>query len=399
MPEVPMIFNKQSTAVSGPGAAIWRPKDSVELDYEGELGVVIGKRCRRVPKDKAATVIAGYTIVNDVSVRDWQARSATTTMGKSWDTHCPMGPYIVTTDEVPDPHRLDLKTWVNGELRQNSNTKHLIFNCFDIVEHLSTAFTLEPGDVIATGTPSGVILGMDPKIWLKPGDVVRIAIDQLGVLENPVVAEPASTVQYSCRRCRQGAALQCAVSQGTVPDEPYDANTGRGAHGGAVRLLRCHGEVWALLRCGAQCCHGRLAPDRHCLDGPGPGGLSPLARHHLRSFSRQSVGRRASAGGVWDRDGEYAGGAGRHHAPPAPGRVQSCSRPPPGCPGPDARRYDRLNWMQEQRHLELHRGAPEFIQSRRIEVLPCDIGPNHAPNGATLPHTVGQLLRSPSGIL
>jgi len=196
MPQVPMIFNKQSTAVIGPGAAIWRPKDSVELDYEGELGVVIGKRCRRVPKDKAATVIAGYTIVNDVSVRDWQARSATTTMGKSWDTHCPMGPYIVTTDEVPDPHRLDLKTWVNGELRQHSNTKHLLFNCFDIVEHLSTAFTLEPGDVIATGTPSGVILGMDPKIWLKPGDVVRIAIDQLGVLENPVVDEPAGTVQY-----------------------------------------------------------------------------------------------------------------------------------------------------------------------------------------------------------
>jgi 2-keto-4-pentenoate hydratase/2-oxohepta-3-ene-1,7-dioic acid hydratase in catechol pathway len=196
MPEVPMIFNKQSTAVIGPGAAIWRPKDSIELDYEGELGVVIGKRCRRVPRDKAATVIAGYTIVNDVSVRDWQARSATTTMGKSWDTHCPIGPYIVTTDEVSDPHRLDLKTWVNGELRQNSNTKHLIFNCFDIVEHLSTAFTLEPGDVIATGTPSGVILGMDPKIWLKPGDVVRIAIDQLGVLENPVVDEPTYTVQY-----------------------------------------------------------------------------------------------------------------------------------------------------------------------------------------------------------
>jgi 2-keto-4-pentenoate hydratase/2-oxohepta-3-ene-1,7-dioic acid hydratase in catechol pathway len=196
MSEVPMIFNKQSTAVTGPGGAIWRPKDSVELDYEGELGVVIGKRCRRVPKDQAASVIAGYTIVNDVSVRDWQARSATTTMGKSWDTHCPMGPCIVTTDEVSDPHCLDLKTWVNGALRQNSNTKHLIFNCFDIVEHLSTAFTLEPGDIIATGTPSGVILGMNPKIWLKPGDVVRIAIDQLGVLENPVVDEPAGTVQY-----------------------------------------------------------------------------------------------------------------------------------------------------------------------------------------------------------
>lgn len=196
MPKVPMIFNKQATSVTGPGGAIWRPKDSVELDYEGEFGVVIGKRCRRVPKAQAAAVIAGYTIVNDVSVRDWQMRSATTTMGKSWDTHCPLGPSIVTPDEVPDPHVLDLKTWVNGELRQNSNTKHLIFNCFDIIEHLSTAFTLEAGDVIATGTPSGVILGMDPKVWLKAGDVVRIAIDKLGVLENPVVDEPGNTARY-----------------------------------------------------------------------------------------------------------------------------------------------------------------------------------------------------------
>lgn len=196
MPTVPMIFNKQSTAVTGPGGAIYRPHDSEQLDYEGELGVVIGTRCRRVPKDRAASVIAGYTIVNDVSVRDWQMRSATTTMGKSWDTHCPLGPYIVTTDEVTDPHQLDLRTWVNGSLRQQSNTKHLIFDCFDIVAHLSTAFTLEPGDVIATGTPSGVILGMDPKIWLKPGDVVRIAIERLGVLENPVVDEPDSTVRY-----------------------------------------------------------------------------------------------------------------------------------------------------------------------------------------------------------
>lgn len=196
LPKVQMIFNKQATAACGPGDGIHRPQDSDHLDYEGELGIVIGKRCRRVPKDKAVSVIAGYTIVNDVSVRDWQMRSATTTMGKSWDTHCPFGPYIVTTDEVPDPHVLDLKTWVNGELRQNSNTKNLIFNCFDIIEHLSTAFSLEPGDLIATGTPSGVILGMDPKVWLKPGDVVRIAIDKLGVLENPVIAEPENTTQY-----------------------------------------------------------------------------------------------------------------------------------------------------------------------------------------------------------
>ena len=195
-PEIPMIFNKQSTSATGPRDVIHRPKDSDQLDYEGELGIVIGKRCRRVPKDKARQVIAGYTIVNDVSVRDWQFRSATTTMGKSWDTHCPMGPYLVTADEVPDPHSLDLRTWVNGELRQSSNTKYLIFNCFDIVEHLSTAFTLEPGDVIPTGTPSGVVLGMDPRVWLQPGDVVRIAIDRLGEIENEVVAEPDDTVVY-----------------------------------------------------------------------------------------------------------------------------------------------------------------------------------------------------------
>ena len=195
-PDVPMIFNKQSTSVTGSRDVIHRPKDSDQLDYEGELGIVIGKRCRRVPKDKARQVIAGYTIVNDVSVRDWQFQSATTTMGKSWDTHCPMGPYLVTADEVIDPHTLDLRTWVNGELRQSSNTKYLIFDCFDIVAHLSTAFTLEPGDVIPTGTPSGVILGMNPKVWLKPGDVVRIAIDRLGEIENEVIAEPDSTVLY-----------------------------------------------------------------------------------------------------------------------------------------------------------------------------------------------------------
>ncbi|MGQ4809148.1 putative protein YisK [Candidatus Entotheonellaceae bacterium PAL068K] len=196
IPKTPMIFNKQSTAVTGPRDAIHCPKDSEQLDYEGELGIVIGKRCRRVPKDKAVDVMAGYTIVNDVSVRDWQMRSATTTMGKSWDTHCPMGPYIVTTDEVPEPHGLDLRTWVNDDLRQASNTAQLIFNCFDIVEYLSTAFTLEPGDVIATGTPSGVGLGMQPRVWLKPGDVVRIAIDRLGAIENRVIAEPDDTVVY-----------------------------------------------------------------------------------------------------------------------------------------------------------------------------------------------------------
>ena len=196
VPTVPVIFNKQSTAVTGPQGVIYLPKESDELDYEGEFAFVIGKRCRRVPRDKALDVIAGYTIANDVSVRDWQFRSPTTTMGKSWDTHCPLGPYLVTPDEVGDPHDLDLKTWVNGELRQDSNTSNLIFDCSDIIVHLSTAFTLEPGDVVCTGTPSGVVLGMDPKVWLKAGDEVRIAIDGLGTLENRVVDEPEGTVCY-----------------------------------------------------------------------------------------------------------------------------------------------------------------------------------------------------------
>ena len=190
LPEVPMIFNKQSTAVTGPDGDIHLPRESAQLDYEGELAIVIGRRCRRVPSQQAVNVIAGYTIVNDVSLRDWQFRSATITMGKSWDTHCPMGPYIVTADEVTDPHCLNLRTWVNGQLRQDSNTSQMIFDCYDIIEHLSTAFTLEPGDVIATGTPSGVILETEPKVWLKPGDVVRVAIDQLGAIENRVVNDP-----------------------------------------------------------------------------------------------------------------------------------------------------------------------------------------------------------------
>ena len=196
IPTVPMIFNKQSTAVTSPQGVIYLPKESVQLDYEGEFAFVIGKRCRRVPKEKALDVIAGYTIANDVSVRDWQFRSPTTTMGKSWDTHCPLGPYMATPDEVSDPHNLSLRTWVNGELRQDSNTKNLIFNLSDIIVHLSTAFTLEPGDVICTGTPSGVGLGMDPQVWLKAGDVVRITIDQLGTLENRVIDEPDDTVRY-----------------------------------------------------------------------------------------------------------------------------------------------------------------------------------------------------------
>ncbi|MBI3248500.1 MAG: fumarylacetoacetate hydrolase family protein [Deltaproteobacteria bacterium] len=194
-PEVPMIFNKQSTAINSPTGDIYLPRVSEQLDYEGEFAVVIGRYCRHVPKNRAREVIAGYTIANDVSVRDWQRRVPTFTMGKSWDTHCPLGPYITTADEVGDPHTLDIKTWVNGELRQSSNTSQLLFNCFDLVEHLTTAFTLEPGDIISTGTPGGVAAAMKPPKWLKPGDVVKIAIDKLGEIENRVIAEPEGTAR------------------------------------------------------------------------------------------------------------------------------------------------------------------------------------------------------------
>jgi 2-keto-4-pentenoate hydratase/2-oxohepta-3-ene-1,7-dioic acid hydratase in catechol pathway len=190
VPKIPMIFNKQSTCVVGPTDPFHLPRASHVLDYEGELGFVIGRRCRHVSRDDAADAIAGYLVVNDVTVRDWQLRVPTWTMGKSFDTHGPIGPWIVTPDELPDPHRLQLRTWVNGELRQESNTKELIFDCFSLVEHLSTAFTLEPGDIVATGTPSGVGIAMKPPKLLVAGDVVKIEIEGIGAIENSVIHEP-----------------------------------------------------------------------------------------------------------------------------------------------------------------------------------------------------------------
>ncbi len=192
-PEFPAFFNKQATCVNGPYDPIHKPRVSDKLDYEGELGFVIGRRCRHVPRERAAEVIAGFLVVNDVSVRDWQARAQTMTLGKSFDTHGPIGPWIVTPDEVPDPHALDLKTWVNGDLRQSSNTRHMIFDCYAQVEVLSTAFTLEPGDIVSTGTCSGVGVLMKPRGYLQIGDVVRVEVEGIGYLENPVIAEPTDT--------------------------------------------------------------------------------------------------------------------------------------------------------------------------------------------------------------
>ena len=190
VPSTPVIFTKHHNCVIGPGDGIHIPRAAPDkVDYEGELAIVIGKRCRHVPKDRAHEVIGGYTVMNDVSVRDWQRASPTMLMGKSWDTHGPIGPWMATSDQI-DPHNLQLTTRVNDEIRQNSRTDDLIFDCFDIVEHLSTAFTLEAGTVIATGTPAGVGLYWDPPKMLKAGDEVSITIEGIGTLTNPVIAEP-----------------------------------------------------------------------------------------------------------------------------------------------------------------------------------------------------------------
>lgn len=188
-PEYPTFFTKQSSCVIADGQAIHRPIVSEKLDYEGELAFVIGKHCKNVPLEYAHQVIAGYTIVNDVSVRDWQMRSPTWTLGKSFDTHGPMGPWIVTADEIADPHNLNIKTWIDDELRQDSNTKHMIFNCYQMVEYLSKAMTLEAGDVISTGTPSGVGVKMKPRGYMKPGQIAKIEIEGIGILTNPVIEE------------------------------------------------------------------------------------------------------------------------------------------------------------------------------------------------------------------
>jgi 2-keto-4-pentenoate hydratase/2-oxohepta-3-ene-1,7-dioic acid hydratase in catechol pathway len=189
-PTFPTIFNKQVSAVTGPYDPVHMPRTSRALDYEGELAFVIGRRCRQVPRERASDAIAGYTVLDDVTVRDWQFRTPTWTLGKSFDTHCPMGPWIVTQDELGDPHSLGIRTFVNGELRQDANTKALVHDCFALVEHLSSALTLEPGDVITTGTPAGVGITMKPPRLLCVGDVVRVVIDRIGQLENPVIEEP-----------------------------------------------------------------------------------------------------------------------------------------------------------------------------------------------------------------
>lgn len=193
IPKSQLWFNKQVTSIVGPFDDVHKPKVSELLDYEGELGVVIGKRCRYVSEADARSVIAGYLVTNDVSARDWQQRSPTFTLGKSFDTHGPIGPWLTLDDEIADPHNLMMRLWVNGELRQEQNTGKMIYNIWQQIHYLSQVMTLEPGDVIATGTPANVGIALGK--FLQPGDVVKVEIDQLGFIENKVIADPVEDYQ------------------------------------------------------------------------------------------------------------------------------------------------------------------------------------------------------------
>lgn len=188
VPKKPILFTKFTSSIIGPGDPItWSPETSSQVDYEAELAVVIGKLGRNVPVEKAGEYIAGYTIVNDISARDAQFEDGQWIRGKSFDTFCPMGPFLVTPDEFPNPQNAGIRCKVNGALLQDSNTREMIFNIHEIIAYISSTCTLYPGDVIATGTPHGVGFARTPPIYLQPGDSVEIEIDGLGKLQNHVV--------------------------------------------------------------------------------------------------------------------------------------------------------------------------------------------------------------------
>jgi len=189
VPTRPIVFAKVRSCIVGTGEAIEVPKASEQVDWEAELCFVIGTGGRHIAAADALNHVAGYMNGNDVSVRDWQMHFPTWMMGKGFDTHGPIGPYLVTSDEVPDPHALPVRLWVNDVLKQESSTDDLIFNIPQIIEYVSEAVTLQPGDIFFTGTPAGVGMGRNPQEWMKAGDVVRIEIGNLGTLVNPVIAE------------------------------------------------------------------------------------------------------------------------------------------------------------------------------------------------------------------
>jgi 2-keto-4-pentenoate hydratase/2-oxohepta-3-ene-1,7-dioic acid hydratase in catechol pathway len=189
IPSAPTVFLKLSSSVIGPGEAVVLPSISKQPDYEAELAVVIGKGGYRIPASAWQEHVFGYTIVNDVSARDVQLATSQWILGKSFPTFCPVGPAIVTADEIADPHALEIRLNIDGEELQHSNTRELIFRIPQLIEHISAVTPLEPGDIISTGTPHGVGLGRKPQRWIKPGETITIEIDGLGKLINPAVAE------------------------------------------------------------------------------------------------------------------------------------------------------------------------------------------------------------------
>jgi 2-keto-4-pentenoate hydratase/2-oxohepta-3-ene-1,7-dioic acid hydratase in catechol pathway len=189
IPTTPVVFFKLPAAIIGPGDAIVLPKNSTQPDYEAELAFVIGKGGYRIPASAWREHVYGYTIVNDVSARDVQFATSQWSMSKSFPTFCPIGPSIVTADEIPDPHNLQISLSIDGEQLQNSNTRELVFKIPELIEYLSSITPLLPGDIISTGTPPGVGLGRTPKRWLKPGETVTVTVEGLGSLTNPVIAE------------------------------------------------------------------------------------------------------------------------------------------------------------------------------------------------------------------
>ena len=190
IPSSPVLFSKFSNAIAAPGEPVVLPANAVEYDYEAELGVVIGKRAKNVSEQDALNFILGYCNVNDLSARDLQTRTSQWLLGKTLDQFMPIGPYLVTADEVRGPQALGIRCWVNGALRQNSSTADMVFSVPQLVSYISQYMTLEPGDVISTGTPEGVVLGMKEKQWLRPGDEVTIEVAGLGRLTNTMLAPP-----------------------------------------------------------------------------------------------------------------------------------------------------------------------------------------------------------------
>jgi 2-keto-4-pentenoate hydratase/2-oxohepta-3-ene-1,7-dioic acid hydratase in catechol pathway len=188
LPAAPLLFAKWPNTLIGPGEPIVIPPITKQVDYEAELGVVIGERVRRVSAENALEAVAGFLCLNDVSARDLQFSDGQWVRGKSLDTFCPVGPELVPAAEVADPQALAIRAVVNGEVLQDSHTSNMIFSVAEIVAHVSRAITLEPGDLIATGTPAGVGAFRDPPVWLEPGDEVTIEIEGLGALTNPVRA-------------------------------------------------------------------------------------------------------------------------------------------------------------------------------------------------------------------